>query len=453
MKKRTFARIITLIALFLALSSHPLYAATPTPTVASSAISDAEIEREKQIVKELSLNMPDQTDDPNYPVTFVDPSKQGVDITIDDKTYTKAANPFLLPNIAIGEHKVIFKFKTKDGVVRVLSKKLLVTPKAPQFDPTIKTEVVRPNSVTLKGTALPQATIMIVINSENTHKITSTPEGKWEFIIPDPAEGNNNIVAFAIKNGIVSSPSKTFSLVYKLNEGSTTTQVDGETKENQIITFAKTVYNNIDANRRERPTVFYGVIGAAILGILILIDVRLRRRAARNRDTKTIETLFGNMQKEGGNIVEAIQSVKDTVTGKKKKMNEPEPEKPQAPPKIKKALAELEESLSEPAEQESPEDSDKSEEVSEEGEAVSEPPFVSTPETENPLPEPQQKKSAGKISKKETATKKSSKKVIKSQPLVEESEAPEEAETDEPEKKVLSKEEFLKQFKKGPGQV
>lgn len=457
MKKRTLAKLFFVFTVVLILTSHPLYAATPTPTVTNSAISDAEIEREKQIVKELSLNMPDQTDDPNYPVTFVDPSKQGVDITIDDKTYTKAANPFLIPNIAIGEHKVIFKFKTKDGVVRVLTKKLLVTPKAPQFDPTIKTEVVRPNSVTLKGTALPQATVMLVINSQNTHKITSTPEGKWEFIVPDPAEGINNVVAFTIKNGIVSTPSKTFSLVYKLNEGSTNTQVSGEAKENQLITFAKTIYNNIEANRKERPTIFYGVIGAAVLGILILIDVRLRKRAARNRDAKTIETLFGNMQKEGGNIVEAIQSVKDTVTGKKKKMTEPEVEKPQAPPKIKKALAELEESLSE-----QPED------VSTDTEgATQEDVQITTEETTAEASDTEVKPEAkseptivtsargttvSKVLKNDKKTKKMSSaktKVIKSEPLTE----VEESETDEPEKKVLSKEEFLKQFKKGPGQV
>lgn len=456
MKKRILAKLFFVFTVVLILTTHPLYAATPTPTVTNSAISDAEIEREKQIVKELSLNMPDQTDDPNYPVTFVDPSKQGVDITIDDKTYTKAANPFLIPNIAIGEHKVIFKFKTKDGVVRVLTKKLLVTPKAPQFDPTIKTEVVRPNSVTLKGTALPQATIMLVINSQNTHKITSTPEGKWEFIVPDPAEGINNVVAFTIKNGIVSTPSKTFSLVYKLNEGSTNTQVSGEDKENQLIAFAKTIYNNIEANRKERPTIFYGVIGAAVLGILILIDVRLRKRAARNRDAKTIETLFGNMQKEGGNIVEAIQSVKDTVTGKKKKMAEPEVEKPQAPPKIKKALAELEESLSEQSEDVSTDTEEANQdEVQTSQETTTEASDTETkPDTES---EPKiavstKETTVSKVLKNDKKVKKTSSaktKVIKSEPLTE----VEESETDEPEKKVLSKEEFLKQFKKGPGQV
>jgi hypothetical protein len=81
------------------------------------------------LVKELSLNIPDQTEDPNYPVTFVDPSKQGVEISIDDKPAAKAPNPYLLPNLSIGDHKLIFKFKNKEGIVRVMTKYILVTPK------------------------------------------------------------------------------------------------------------------------------------------------------------------------------------------------------------------------------------------------------------------------------------------------------------------------------------
>jgi hypothetical protein len=153
--------IVSLAAAFLLNSTNitTVFAATPTPTpkVTSTAVNDAELERERQLTKELSLNLPDQTDDPSYPVTYVDPSKQGVDITVDDKTIARAANPFLLPNLAMGEHKLIFRFKNKDSIVRILTKKIIIIPKAPLFDSTIKNSVVKPATMVISGTALPQS--------------------------------------------------------------------------------------------------------------------------------------------------------------------------------------------------------------------------------------------------------------------------------------------------------
>lgn len=414
MNIRTFLTKYSILTIGIFLIGNPVYAVTPTPKATSSAVAEAEIEREKQITKELSLNMPDQTEDPNYPITFVDPGKFGVDITVDEKTTAKAPNPFLLPNLSIGEHKIIFKFKTKDGVVRVLTKKLLVTPKPPQFDQTLKTEVVRPNSVTIKGTALPQATIMIVINSDKTHKITSTTDGKWEFIVPEPIEGVNNILTFAIKNGIVSSASKTFSVIYKLNPSNVAAQTTDPLKENQVFAFARTIIANIDANRKERPTIFYGIIGVAVIAILVLIDSRLRKKAAKNRDDKTIAALFGTLQKDGGSIVEAIQSVAEKVTKRKKKplaalKNEVASEDTIKPTLdvVAAALLQVE--------------------------------AASIRTVEAPVTPIEKVKSHSKI-------------VVKSEPLVAVTDESEETEVEEPVKKVLTKVEFLKQFQKGFGQ-
>lgn len=466
---------ILAIALFsMHLGLSPVFAATtptPAPTaVTSAAVTDAEIEREKQITKELSLNMPDQTDDPNYPITFVDPSKQGVDITVDDKTITKAPNPYLLPNLAIGEHRLIFKFKTKDGIVRVLTKKLLVTPKPPQFDQTLKTEVIRPNSVTLKGTALPQSIVMIVLNSEKTYKISATPEGKWEFIVPDPAEGVNNVLAFAIKNGVVSTASKSFSVVYKLNAANQIPDEPTANPQSQILDMVNTLWANIQTNQQERPTIFYGVIGAAILVVLLLVDLRLRKRAAKNRDEKTIATLFGNMQKDGGTILDAIQS---SIGGKKGKTEEQPKAAPTTSKKVKKAFDTLKTELADdeedeieltPAESEST--SENAKDISpetEQAEITSETPKA---EPVEPVEEPLEKEPQVQLPEKPvtvTAPAKKSKrkaKAIKSKPLVAEEPAPVQAEpeteeidvTEEPEKKVLTKEEFLKQFQKAPEQ-
>jgi hypothetical protein len=408
MKYRIFPAFVlaTLLGVFSIAYIQPIHAATPTPTVTSSAVSDAEVEREKLLVKELSLNIPDQTEDPNYPVTFIDPSKQGVEISVDDKPATKVPNPYLLPNLSIGEHKLIFKFKNKDGIVRVLTKYILVTPKAPQFDATLKTEVVKPNAVTLKGTALPMSTVLLVVNSQDTHKITANSEGKWEFILPAPEIGTNNIIAFAIKEGIVSSPSKSFAVQYKISDNAANANAGTVSQENKVIAFAKQLLANINTNRVEQPAIFYGVIGGAVIVILLLLELQLKKRAAKQRDEKTIATLFGTLQKEGGTIVEAIQSVKDSVTRKKKK-NTPEIEKPESAP-------------------------------------------VQPP---TPVVDKKEVSSNPKTTLVKNKTKKVKKTPITdvvSEPLQEEKTVEEvSVETEEPEKKVLTKEEFLKQFQKG----
>jgi len=418
MRTRTLYALFVLIILTFATArlDATVYAATPTPTpkATSTAVADAEVERVKKLTKELSLNLPDQTEDPNYPVTFVDPSKQGVEITVDEKPATKAVSPYLLPNLAIGEHTLRFRFKGKDGIFYVLTKSILITPKAPQFDATLKTEVIKPNSVTLKGTALPLSTILLVVNSHDTHKFTANADGKWEFILPNPETGTNNIMAFAIKEGIVSSPSKTFTVQFKLSGTEATTTQGTVKKENSMLTTAKQLLSNINTNRIERPAIFYGVIGAAAIIVLLLVDLQLRKRAVKQRDEKTIATLFGTLQTEGGTIVDAIQSVKEAVSKKKKKTpSAVSPTTPQPTPGV-----DLTQVGTQFAKQETA-------------------PSVM-----------QQPKIAPK--KKLKKIKSSKNNVTISEPLQEVKPTEEVSlETDEPEKKVLTKEEFLKQFQKG----
>ena len=451
MNKRTQICFVSILTLFIfsALVFTPVYAATPTPKAISSAAADAEVEREKQLTKELSLNIPDQTEDPNYPVTFIDPSKQGVEIVVDDKSNPKAPNPFLLPNLATGEHKIMFKFKNKDLVVRVLTKRLLVTPKAPQFDQTLKTEIVKPNAVTLRGTALPQATILIIINSDKVYRITATTDGKWEFIVPEPVLGVNNIIAFAIKNGIVSSASKTFTVVSKQTADSNPVGNSTGVTENSIITFAKRIYENIDANRKEQPAIFYGAIAVAAIVVLYLIDLRLRKRAAKNRDEKTIAALFGTLQKDGGTIVDAIKSVKDAVTGKKKKTAPEEVKKSEATPKTKEVLAEPEDKAIKVTTEVSPETEKKltDKQTSAKKKAAKEKKLEkAVSELIQPLPTV-----LGPVAEIEVAENKAPEKPTEEimAPIVEKMEEEISDETEEPEKKILTKEEFLKQFQKG----
>lgn len=442
MKKNAVLLLPVLIVAGLICISPVFAQTTPTPSP-NSAIIDAELERERTLTKALSLNLPDQTEDPMYPITFVDPSptKEGVDITVDDKTTAKAPNPFLLPNLSIGSHKIIFKFKDSTGV-KVLSKTLLVVPKAPLFDQSIKTQVIRPASVSLAGTALPQSTVFLVVNGLSTFKVSTSPDGKWEFIIPEPQEGNNTVLAFTIRNGIMSAASKPLTISYQLSEDATSPTETGTNQVDSIKSFFTGIIGNIDANRREKPTIFYGSIAVAVGLILALVIISLRKRAAQKRDDKTIAALFGTLQKDGGTIIDVIK--KDTQSGEEAVTTKV------VPPKLKKALEELKEEI-----EDSPDDEPAvvdtkptlpTEPVISLTKKVEEKPVIEvvsldTAPKEETKPAPQPVKSAAKNKKKSTAEPVKSVEQSKAQPA-------ENSEPVEPEKKVLSKEEFLKQFQK-----
>ncbi len=449
--------------------------ATPTPTANATSTAESELERPRTMLKEISLTLPDATDDPNYTITFVDPSGQGVDITVDDKTTTKAKSPFLLQNLAIGQHTLTFKFKNKEGLLRILTQKLMVVPKAPILDSATKTVVNKPSQVIFKGTALPQANVLIVINSQDTHTVTVNTEGQWEFIVPEPKTGVNNVIFFTVRDGIVSIPSKSFSYEYQQSATATNTETIG-VEGNTFLQALQTLGANIDANRQQNPLLFYGVIGIALLAILVVVELSLRKKAAKKREEKTIAALFGSVQKDGGSIVDIIQSMQ-----KGDKKTAVVEEKPATPEPVKKAIEALKVKLDD-----SDEEVEKTEEKpvtpveKQEEKIVTETPKI-VPETI--LKEEPKKKSFnifGLFKKEKSANEPKKEEIVEIDktkepitPKVETEEKPietkkpkkekktkepekisieEAVETEEPEKKVLTKEEFLKQFQKGSGQ-
>jgi len=210
MIKKLFILVFVAILLTSMVPEFPFYRSV----YALTAVEEAEMKREQDLVKELSLQIFDKTDDPNDNIKFIDPSKTGVEITIDDKVYKDAKSPFLLPNLAIGEHKVIFKFKNKEGLVRVLAKYIYIVPKPPLFSKTLKSEVKKPDPIMLSGTALPNSEVLLIVNSKVKLITKVDAKGDWEYLYSKPEEGVNNIMAFTIKNGIISKDAETFKVEY-----------------------------------------------------------------------------------------------------------------------------------------------------------------------------------------------------------------------------------------------
>lgn len=316
-----FKKIVALIALTATISFFfvtPVFAQTPTPTPTLSATTDAEKARDDLITKELSLNLPNPVDDPNYPVTFSDPSKKGVEITVDTKVTSNAPNPFLLPNLAIGNHTLIFKFTNKDGLVRILTKQLVVNPKPPIFDTTIKTVVIRPNQIVLTGKAIPQSTIMLVVNSTQVSKFTVNADGAFEITVPSPVEGKNNMIAFVVRNGFVSDASKSVTVEYKLFDSGA--QAQNTSTNFDIMQEALKISAQLDQLRISRPTEFYGSVAIIVIAILLLLFIGLRKRFTRRKEERSFADLFKSST--------ATKTILDVVSFGKKDISRKEKDVP-----------------------------------------------------------------------------------------------------------------------------
>jgi hypothetical protein len=379
---------------------------TPAYAQATNVVTEAEQEREKQLTRELSLNLPETTDDPNYPMTFVDPSGKGVEVTINDKVISNAQSPMILPNLAIGKYTIAFKFTSKEGLVRVLSKNLIIAPKAPSFDSTIKTRVVRPAQVVLNGTALPASTVQIIINSQKVHKVTTNQEGKWELIVPDPTEGKMHIIAFVIRDGFTSEPSKTIEIEYLLNENTVNPVTAVTATEDKTKELLKNVYNYVQQN----PNEFYLAVAIAIAFIVLILVFTYVRRNRKQKEEKTLATQLKNLV-SSPNIL-AIMDDNDATDSKSKNQNE----------KSKDQTKEV---------------------VTNEEKKVKTKNKKAETNNADTLQNKKSKIKKQKEKKKESETKEE---VTAKPPEAKQENKTTEEEVSEPQKKTLSKEEFLKQF-------
>lgn len=381
---------------------------TPTGIIPHVSAQTTEAERTKQLEKELSLNLPDLIDDPNYPVTFVDPSTKGVEITLDGKTTVNAPSPFLLPNLTVGAYEMIFKYTNAEGLVRVLGETIYIVPKAPVFDATIKTTVVRPSQVIISGTAMPQSTLQIIINSQSFFKTTVTNEGKWEITIPNPTEGRLNIIAFAQRNGFTSDASKSITVEYKLQDSvaplitSTT-----ESWESVFATEVQKILVQIENYRNQNENEFFIIIGATASIVVILFLVLISRRFKKKKEERNIESLFGD-SKNNKTILDIVSESsndrKEITVEKKTEKIIVEVKKPAIPKEKKKAKTKKE--------------------------ILTEKVITERFELKRSTPKTEKTKSKGmKITREQL------------------SETKEDGESEQPTKKILSKEEFLKQFK------
>lgn len=160
----------------------------------------------EELEKALVLNMPEVTDNPDYNITFTDPSGKGVTLIIDeDETYSDIDSPYKLPTLGIGQHTMLFEFYDADETKQALEKEIVIIPRPPQ----ISTRTEEDGNLKLAGTAVGDATIEVFISDGRNTVTQESPvdkNGNWELTIEENLNSGRYIIAAIVrKNGIASS--------------------------------------------------------------------------------------------------------------------------------------------------------------------------------------------------------------------------------------------------------
>lgn len=215
--------LITFVILFTSLSYtfgaetsvKDILGETNTETVIDD-LNKIEEQRNNSFSNLLKLELPSQTDNPNYSITFIDPSedKKGVQLEIDNKKYVQIKNPYTFSALSIGKHVLKFKFVDNVGSTQILEKELIIVPRPP----IINAPAIEKENITVYGTGLANSDITIIVSSGlnfTNKKGTISEEGKWSFTFTEGelVDGTYSISGYTRKYGYASDLAEAVTFV------------------------------------------------------------------------------------------------------------------------------------------------------------------------------------------------------------------------------------------------
>jgi flagellar hook protein FlgE len=188
---------------------------TNTETVIDD-LNKIEEQRNNSFSNLLKLELPPQTDNPNYSITFIDPSedKKGVQLEIDNTKYVKIKSPYTFSALSIGKHILKFKFTDNVGSTQILEKDLIIVPRPP----IINAPSIEKDNITIYGTGLANSDITIIVSSGlnlTNKRATISEEGKWSFTFTkdELINGTYSISGYTRKYGYASDLAEAVTFV------------------------------------------------------------------------------------------------------------------------------------------------------------------------------------------------------------------------------------------------
>jgi hypothetical protein len=291
--KNIFLNLLTIFTVF----SFFTILTPPTPALAQdiAELEEKEVEREKDFLQQLLLDIPATTDNPSHIITFVDPSddNSGVELEIDEGEFEQISSPYTLPALSIGQHELRFRFVDKYGSTQILEKEIIVIPRPPIMNSPFFEE----GFLKLSGTGLSNSDLVLILSSGKNISVEETTidnEGNWNISISEE-ELNEGVYTFSVftrKNGYASNLSE--SLTFEVGESNNTNfnndkEIYFSFKDLSWENLGNTITQNIDLGLL--------VGGVFILGFVIsLILTSLIRGSI---DNKTIKNFEKKMEQNG----------------------------------------------------------------------------------------------------------------------------------------------------------
>lgn len=178
------------------------------------AQTDVITDPKEKLKKDLLLSLPPVTENPNFTITFTDPSGKGVFLTIDGKEEIQIENPYSLPSLGIGRHSLGFRFTDASGSEQNVEDYLVITPRPTE----ISAPQIVDGKVKISGSAVAQSEVRIFASGGKMNErgeAIASDDGKWEYTFEtDFDPGIYTVVAIVKKNGLASnfSEPKTFQV-------------------------------------------------------------------------------------------------------------------------------------------------------------------------------------------------------------------------------------------------
>ncbi len=273
-----------------------LTANTPSSADVSNTVDKVEAERIARLRKEIQLQIPDETDDPNYPVTFIEPTVSGVEIQVDGGGFKVKKSPFMLPALAIGKHELNFRYKNKDNVVQNFGLTVVVIPRAPVIADSQKNKFISGSNVVLNGTALPGSKLVYFIGSKLVTGIVDVAkDGTWTVTITKQLEiGTHNAVFMVRKDGYSSNFSNTFTFDISRTNGSLTDDKLNEIRNDNTILG---ILSNL-LSEDNYPYLVAAAGGLIIILVGALIFVSRRAASKKNSMVSAVSQFRGKAPNE-----------------------------------------------------------------------------------------------------------------------------------------------------------
>ena len=261
----------------------------------------AQVDEIQLLEDELVLKLPEETDNPSYAVTFVDPSDQGVFLSIDDGEEREVNNPYQLPALSIGEHTLLFRYTDKLDTEKSGEVSIIIVPRSPSTD----TPTIEDGQISVSGKALSNSTVVVNLMGRTDYfirEVESDNDGNWSLLLEDePSSSYYSVFATTKKRGYSSQPSEPITFALEKTENDNTSTSETTVGDDPVsFTFSEFMSGNQIETLKSNPDLSILIAGTALTAMLVgvLVSSLMGRVSDRKAEKQFMQKLSSSDEKK-----------------------------------------------------------------------------------------------------------------------------------------------------------